>query len=100
MQRKLLSIIGALLLGYLLSAGSAFAQEPPPAGGGPDFSKATEVLGVSAADLSAAIGGPPPDFIGGAEKLGISVEELLAVLPAPPPSDIPEGYTTEDFMQP
>jgi|GEM_PF-2404786 hypothetical protein len=102
MKNKLLSIFGAItLIAYLLFAGSTIAQPAPgPVGGGPDFSKATQVLGVTAAELSAAIGGPPPDFAGAAEKFGVSVEELLAVLPAPPASDIPEGYTADDFMQP
>jgi len=39
------------------------------------------VLGVSVAELAAALGGPPPDFDAAAQKLGISVQELVAVLP-------------------
>ena len=53
----------------------------PPA---PDLGEAADVLGVSAAELAAALGGPPPDFDAAAQKLGISVQELMAVLPGRP----------------
>lgn len=95
MKIKYLTTLGIMLAG-LLFANAAYSQ----AAAGPDFSKATEKLGVTAAELSAAIGGPPPNFEAAAEKFGVTVEELMAVLPAPPASDIPEGYTADDFMQP
>ena len=95
MGKKLLYFFSvAMLVGLLTSV--VHAQQPAA---GPDFSKAAEALGVTTTELTTAIGGPPPDFAGAAEKFGISIEELIALLPAPPASDIPEGFTAEDFMQ-
>ncbi|MEM7324970.1 MAG: YHYH protein [Actinomycetota bacterium] len=58
-----------------------------PGGGGqgapPDLTEAAAALGVTVAELQAALGGPPPDFGAAAETLGITVDELLAVLPGP-----------------
>lgn len=92
MHKKYSTTLAAMAVSLLL-ASTAYSQVA-----GPDFSKATEALGVTATELAAAIGGPPPNFKGAAEKFGVSLEELMAVLPAPPASEIPEGYTAEDFM--
>ena len=48
---------------------------------GPDLSEAADALGVSVAELAAALGGPPPDFDAAARTLGVSVQELMAVMP-------------------
>jgi hypothetical protein len=91
-MKKYLITLTAIVASLLLVS-TVYAQAA-----GPDFSKATEKLGVTAAELGAAIGSPP-NFKSAAEKFGVSVEELIAVLPAPPASEIPEGYTAEDFMK-
>lgn len=49
----------------------------------PDLGEAAAALGVSEADLVAALGSPP-DLNAAADTLGISVDEIAAVLPAPP----------------
>lgn len=56
-------------------------QEP---GGAVDLADAAEALGVTLAELEAALGAPPPDLAAAAEALGVSVAELEAALPAPP----------------
>ncbi len=48
----------------------------------PDLAAAAETLGVSEAELEAALGGPPPDFESAAEELDVSVDELMAALSA------------------
>ena len=94
MTKRIISLFQTLaILGCIFCSAVAIAQAP-----GPDFSKATETLGMSAAEL-ATILGSPPDFIGAAEKLGVTPEELMALLPAPPADEIPEGYTEENFLQ-
>ena len=55
----------------------------PGEGGAPDLSEAADALGISEAELVAALGGPPPDFDAAAKTLGVSVQELMAVLPGP-----------------
>lgn len=92
MKQKYITTLAAIVVSLLL-ASTAYAQAA-----GPDFSKATEKFGVTAAELATALGSPP-NFKSGAEKLGVSVKELMAVLPAPPAGEIPEGYTAEDFMK-
>lgn len=52
--------------------------------GGPDFSEAADALGITEAELIAALGGPPPDLDAAAATLGITVQELETVMPAPP----------------
>lgn len=54
------------------------------AGGVPDFAAAAESLGVSEAELLAALGDPPPDFEAAAETLGVSVEALQEAMGAQP----------------
>lgn len=53
---------------------------PGADGQGPDFSGAAAQLGVSEAELQAALGGPPPDFESAAAALGVSVADLHAAL--------------------
>jgi len=92
---KTVSIVASVVFSAIV-----IAQAPPPPGGAaPDFSKATETLGVTAAELATALGSPP-NFITAAEKFDMPVEEFLSLLPAPPEADLPEGFTADDFMQP
>jgi hypothetical protein len=58
--------------------------EPVTPDGAPDFSDAAAALGVTAAELEAALGAPPPDFDGAAEELGVPVDELRAAIGTPP----------------
>ena len=53
--------------------------------GPPDFTEAASKLGITTAELIAALGGPPPDFESAARILGVSVEELQKIIPAAPP---------------
>lgn len=70
----------------------AIAEQPAPdtgeapaqAGGAPDFTDAAAQLGVTVAELEAALGDPPPDLPAAATQLGVSVVELEAALPPPP----------------
>lgn len=55
-----------------------------PGTGAPDFTDAAAALGITVAELEAALGGPPPDLDAAAATLGITVAELEAVLPPPP----------------
>lgn len=59
---------------------------PPPgqSGRGPDLAAAAAQLGVSEAELRAALGPPPPDLAAAAAQLGISEADLRAVLGPPP----------------
>lgn len=64
---------------------------PPQGGNGNDrpgqgelnLASAAETLGVTEAELLAALGGPPPNFEAAAEALGITVEELQEALGTP-----------------
>ena len=60
------------------------AQDPAAPTGAPDFTDAAAMLGVSVADLEAALGDPPPDLQAAAAQLGVTVEQLEAALPPPP----------------
>lgn len=55
-----------------------------PEGGQPDLTEAAAALGVTQAELQAALGGPPPDFEAAADALGVSLDELMAAVPGPP----------------
>ena len=61
-------------------------QQPPPGqqGQGPDLTAVAAKLGVSEADLRAALGPPPPDLAAAAAQLGISEADLRAGLGPPP----------------
>lgn len=84
--------VGRCLNGEFTATGPG-AGGPPPGdeagavgpgtapGGPPDLSEAAATLGISQAELLAALGGPPPDLSAAAATLGISVDELAAVLP-------------------
>jgi hypothetical protein len=56
----------------------------PPNGGPPDFTDAAAKLGVTTAQLQAALGQPPFDLDAAAKTLGVTAEALKAALPAPP----------------
>lgn len=62
------------------------AGGPPggDAGGPPDLTDAAAALGLSVAELEAALGQPPFDLDAIAAELGVSVEDLTAAIPAPP----------------
>ncbi len=55
-----------------------------PGGAAPDFTEAAATLGVTADELTAALGEPPFDLDAAAEILGVTPEELEAALPAAP----------------
>ncbi|HRV96636.1 MAG TPA: hypothetical protein P5526_31055 [Anaerolineae bacterium] len=59
---------------------------PPPGqpGQGPDLAAVAAQLGVSEADLRAALGPPPPDLAAAAAQLGVSEANLRAALGPPP----------------
>lgn len=69
-------------------ADGAVRPNSPPGSAGdapqpPDLTSAAAALGVSADELSAALG-MPPDVQRAAETLGVPLAELVSVLPAPP----------------
>lgn len=53
-------------------------------GAPPDLTDAATELGVTTAELEAALGEPPFDLAAVAETLGVTEAELEAALPAPP----------------
>ena len=55
-----------------------------PGGGAPDFTDAAALLGVTVAELEAALGQPPFDLDAAAATLGIDAQQLADALPAPP----------------
>ena len=52
-------------------------------GGPPDLTEAAEALGVTVAELQAALGPPPPDIAGAAATLGVDVEVLRELIGRP-----------------
>ena len=52
-------------------------------GGPPDLNEATGVLGVTVAELQAALGPPPPDIVGAAITLGVDFEVLRGLIGGP-----------------
>ena len=76
-------------------------QGPPGVGGQrpnpPDFTEAASKLGITTAELIAALGGPPPDFESAARILGVSIEELQKIIPAAPatPPPVPPAQNYE-----
>lgn len=66
------------------SASTAGQGGAPEGGGAPDFSDAAAALGVTTADLEAALGQPPFDLTAAAAALGVTEADLEAALPAPP----------------
>lgn len=66
--------------------GSGQRSAPPSGqpGQGPDLAAAAAQLGVSEADLRAALGPPPPDLVAAAAQLGVSEADLRAALGPPP----------------
>ena len=52
-------------------------------GGPPDLTVAAEALGVTVAELQAALGPPPPDIAGAAATLGVDVEVLRELIERP-----------------
>ncbi len=51
-----------------------------PGGQMPDFAAAAATLGITKAELQAALGDPPPDFVAVAAALGITEEVLMEAL--------------------
>jgi hypothetical protein len=52
-------------------------------GGPPDLTVAAEALGVTVAELQAALGPPPPDIAGAAASLGVDIEVLRELIGHP-----------------
>jgi hypothetical protein len=52
-------------------------------GGPPDLIEAAEALGVTGAELEAALGPPPPDIAGAAATVGVDVEFLRELIGGP-----------------
>ena len=52
-------------------------------GGPPDLTVAAEALGVTVAELQAALGPPPPDIAGAAATLGVDIEALRELIGRP-----------------
>jgi hypothetical protein len=72
----------ALLLGDPGGPGQGGPGEGGP-GGPPDLTEAAEALGVTVAELQAALGPPPPDIAGAAATLGVDVEVLRELIGRP-----------------
>ncbi len=68
------------------TAGDAAAPPMDGAQTPPDFTEAADMLGVTADELTAALGEPPFDLAAAAETLGVTEAELEAALP-----DLPAG---------
>lgn len=65
-------------------SGDRGSERGGEAKGARDLSAAAAALGVTVAEIEAALGGPPPDIEAAAATLGITVAELQALLPARP----------------
>jgi hypothetical protein len=66
------------------STGGAGGGNGGPPGGEPDFTDAAKTLGVTVAELEAALGNPPFDLAAAAKKLGVTAAQLEAALPQRP----------------
>ena len=65
------------------AGGAPAAGGDQAAAGAPDLAAAAATLGISQADLQAALGTPPPDLAAAAATLGISETDLQAALGVP-----------------
>ena len=81
--------VGRCLNGEV-GAGAAEPDGGPGAGGPgdgpsgpPDLTRVAEALGVTVAELEAALGPPPPDIAGAAATLGVDVEVLRELIGRP-----------------
>ena len=81
--------VGRCLNGEV-SAGATGPDGGPGAGGPgdgpsgpPDLTRVAEALGVTVAELEAALGPPPPDIAGAAATLGVDVEVLRELIGRP-----------------
>jgi hypothetical protein len=76
---------GVVAAGSNAAGGAAGNAGGPPAGGQrPDFSAAATSLGITTAELEAALGQPPFDLDAAAKTLGVTAAALKAALPPPP----------------
>ena len=66
------------------AAGGLGVGGPGEGPGGPlDLTEAAEALGVTLAELQAALGPPPPNVAGAAATLGVDVEVLRELIGGP-----------------